>query len=222
MRQIVLLSLAVVPLVAGCAATHGPEVEAERAAAVQTSSDIASLRARISKLNRRVRTLGRRVSEQASYVPVAEPSRTETVVVAEPHEHASDAQLASLKRRLAGLETRVAAAPSQAAPVTTINGDQANDIAALQDRLKALEAKQRSAGRGSDSKGDPALSKRLARAEAKITAFAKKHGTMEKELDRDRSLVVDYLEDLDNRLESLEKSSGASNTPPSPTPKSKP
>lgn len=203
MKKIAILSLSIAPLVAGCAAIHGPELEAEQAAAAQTTSEIASLRSRVRKLNRRVRVLGKRVSKQ-------EPSIIETQTIVN---RTDDAELAAVKRRLAGLEARIKAPSSSSVRIAGSYGDQSELIAELQRRLKALEVTRNTVTIG---KGNPANGQKLARAEAKLASFVKKFSNMEKELDRDRTLVVDYLEDLDKRLEALEKASGI---PPARQPK---
>ncbi len=61
-----------------------------------------------------------------------------------------------------------------------------------------------------------ALAQRVTALESRLTETTSKQTKMAQELERDRTLVVDFLEDLDNRIAELEKKAGIADSPPSP------
>ncbi len=222
MKKIAILSLALCPLLAGCTGhLLGSKVD-HRSTQDHALSDVRSqlkkLRWRVSKLNKRVAAQKR---QRSAYAPSAQGARA----TSESNVEKRFARLNAKLNQLAVSHNLVAATQ------TEIRDGLADDRAASRKKLDALEDKLRTievaltaqstaaqAGTTPSSGAhDQAIVARLARLEAAIKAAGKKQKTLSDDLEKDRSLVIDYLEDLDSRLGKLEKSANAA--PPAPSQK---
>lgn len=80
-------------------------------------------------------------------------------------------------------------------------------LKALEAKVGAIEAAQAKAGAAiAATKGNDALAQRVAKLDASLSSAAQKHDKLTADLEKDRTLVVDYLEDLMGRIEKLEES----------------
>lgn len=188
MKQIAIISFALVPLLAGCSSsTLDPKLAPE----TKRTQDASPLHAQLRKLRWRVQVLSRRVKAQANrspYASVAEASDLRKVkarlaeLEAAPRPTGSAAAGPDLQRTVADLAAQLAQLSGKVeaqanrppqAPAAT-----ASDLQELNTRLAELEAAQRSAAAsaaGSDTKQTIAdLSGKLAQLSRKLDAQAKR------------------------------------------------
>ena len=130
MKRFLIISLAVVPMLAGCAGALGPEVSPEVSETRRQSRSIADLRHKLDRLSGRVRKLDRRVSERSD--------RPATVVAG-----SNGADFSDIKARIADLEAAMRrqanAGSSPSAPEKMRNASEvAKELAAINQKLVEL------------------------------------------------------------------------------------
>jgi len=205
MKQIATIGLALVPLLAGCAAdTLGPGKASDTARL--DAQSIPNIENQLKKLKWRVRSLKRQVAQQRS-----------------SGGRVNHNELRDIRKRVSELETlnsnlgpRGGASTPQGRADAMSPAAEAR-FASLEAKLRRLEASQtRRATAGAPSASRASQGTAALRKDQ--DALAKRFDKMEQELERDRTLVVDFLEDLDKRLGALEGpdpgASGAAPTPP--------
>jgi len=191
MKHIAIISLALVPLLtASSSSVLGPRLAPE----TERTQSVSAIHSELRKLRRRVRALNRRVAAQAN-----RPA---------PETAASARDISEIKTRITELEAvRIPARPGSA------GGNVEQDVADLAKQLALLSRKVDERGAATTSPSGPvgantgtqALDKRLTELQAAQKATSDKFDNMETDLNKDRTLVIDYLEDLDKRIEALEK-----------------
>lgn len=205
MKKHAIIFLAATPLIAGCAGNiMDPSHEPEPVRVITHDHDglekqLRRLRNKLAKLDQRVKAQAERPAVQ----PPAPPRSATSNDNDNDRAAQQDVDLTAIRRRLAELETemraRPAAPPSVSTTATTANGapteaslpaDVAERFEKLNERLDAIASTQR----GTDSR----------------------QKKMADDLDKDRVLVVDYLEDLDRRLAAIEDARGGTPQPTSP------
>lgn len=188
MKQIAIISLAVVPLLAGCAGDMVSIGKAPGSARLDAHNN-EKIQSELDKLKWRVRSLKRQVSKQNK-----QPARI------------PEDELSEIKKRLSDLESLGFNARGQKLGVSEARFN------ALESKVKVLQSIQSdgAAPITQTGPGSSALKKDQA-------ALSKRFDKMERDLEKDRSLVIDFLEDLDKRLSSLEgPATGNSNTTQEP------
>ena len=174
---------------------------AQRATASSTSDadlkrTVANLSGRLERLSRTVETAANRPPQvpQAINRDVGELKTRLGQLEAAGKSAASSDSVADLKRTIAGLAAQVGKLTSQAAQGASTASPK--DEAALR---KVTES--------------------LTRLEQAQTKSANELGQLQSDLEKDRTLVIDYLEDLDNRLSAFEKNAPAAKPPATSPPK---
>ena len=209
MKQIAYTSLALIPLLAGCASSSlGPPAEPE----AKQVRDVSALQAQIRKLGRRVSVLNRQVksqtaqtsgavSERASELDEIRTRLAELEAAAAPDE--SQPTVASLAEQLAELsrqlEAQAVLQPQRAAAVT-------DEITALKKRLDELAAAQDSAARG------PATRQAITDLAARVTRLASRIDALSNKPPRVAAETTRSLEQLIDRLGKLEAAQRAAAT----------
>ncbi|MGI9476654.1 MAG: hypothetical protein ACR2PI_08105 [Hyphomicrobiaceae bacterium] len=168
---------------------------AQRAAASRTSD--ADLKRTVANLSGRIEKLSRALAAETNRPPQVPTAITRDV--------------GELKTRLGQIEsTRGSAATS--ASVAQLRTSVAN-LAARVEKL-TTEAGQRSSGTATpDAAALRKVTESLTRLEQAQTLSANELEKLQTDLEKDRTLVIDYLEDLDNRLSAVEKTAPGANPP---------
>lgn len=196
MKQTAIISLALVPLITACStASLGPPVESQ--AKRPQSQSHAAIHAQLRKLRRRVQALNRRVAARGSGSGSPVPGY-------------STSDMEDVKARLAELEAVRVPAQSGTAQPSADTGELKRDMAQLTERLEQLAQRVEQVANATPAAPppvtiSPALEKRLADSDTARKALADKLDKMEADREKDRTLVIDYLEGLDQKIEALEK-----------------
>ncbi len=243
MKNIAIISIVVAPPLAGCASgslDQGPSAEASRAQAQSRARSqaraLSGIQSQLHKLKRRVGTLNQKIASQPTGSPPAVAyqaaalsdvtSRVADLEAAlranEPSKSGSNTaqDMANLTEQLSSLLQKVEQLAQKNAGSSPDNSQadqkQIGDrLAKLEARLKQLEPAQRQSVSASPS----ALTQRLSKLEVTQKSSTEKFDKLNGELEKDRVLVIDFLEDLDKRIAELEDASPAQ--PPTPATKPK-
>ena len=172
------------------------ELEATPRPAQSSASD-SDLTRTVADLTARLAKLSRDVEAQANRPPRAPTAMTR--------------DLGELKTRLADLDAarRSAASSSSVASLKRSVADLAAQVAELSRTVGQRETSATS----QDDAARRALAESLAKLEAAQKANSDKFDKLQTDLDKDRTLVIDYLEGLDKRIEALEKATPAPTKP---------
>lgn len=172
---------------------------AQRSVASSTSN--SDLKRMVANLTGRLDTLSRNVDAQANRLPQAPQSVTRDV--------------GELKARLAEIEKTRRSAASDSS-VSDLKRS-VTDLAAQFAKLSAKVSERSNTPPPRDDAAMRKLTESLTKLEKAQTTSANELGKLQNDLEKDRTLVIDYLEDLDNRLAEMEKAAPAG-TPPATSP----
>lgn len=237
MKKIAIIGLALGSLLSGCAshvldsdAATETEVSIAQSQELETvKSQVKSLRWRVSKLKKRLdgpRQVVHTTDPNAEYGYLEVKQRITDLERAwrqAPRSNASNSTGGSevdVRRRFADLNKKldqlaVSQKSAQAQHKKLSDGlDQDRELVtdyltSLEEKIAKLEKSQGTAGSADTTAAD-----RVAKLEASLKTAVSKHQTLAGELEKDRSLVIDYLEDLNARIGKLEKSSSPNPSKP--------
>jgi hypothetical protein len=217
MKHFAIVGIAVCPLIAGCAG-HAVDAGVVPQMAQQHDHAISDLRGDLRSLRRQVRILKKQIASRNSRAHVTHVSTA----------RASDSELQDkLEQRLALLGSKIEQLAIAQKQTTTNHNELADgrddDRTLVIGQFKRLEAKLQQLDEAqkaqAEQKSAPAIPRpqtdpqRIVKLEALQKKYSARIKKLEQGLEKDRSLVIDYLEDIDKRLSDIE----ARAKPPAPS-----
>ncbi len=155
----------------------------------ESSASGSNLTRTVADLTARLAKLSRDVEAQANRPPRAPTAMTR--------------DLGELKTRLAELDAARGSAASNAS-VTSLKRSVA-DLAAQVAQLSRTFGQRESSAASRDDVARRTIAESLAKLDVAQKENSNKFDKLQADLDKDRTLVIDYLDDLDKRIEALEK-----------------